>query len=77
MVKMDLENINFGNCFKNIPLPSDQAYLKNSVEKPESFINRLRWKVSFYLSNGEGDRTADKFETFSFKSEYFAPAGKP
>ena len=73
---MDLEKINFGYSLENIPLPSNQAYLKNFVEKPESFINRLRWKVSFYLCNGESNSIADKFETFSFKSEYSAPASE-
>ena len=57
----------------NILTPSHQAYLKNFVEKLESFINRLRLKVFFYLSNGESDSTADKFKTFGFKPEYSAP----
>ena len=76
MANMDLEKINFGYSLKNIPIPSGQAYLKNFIEKLESFINRLRWKVFFYLSNGESDSTADKFETFGFKSEYSAPASE-
>ena len=33
---------------KNIPVPSQSTYLKCLVDKVESFIKRLRWKVFWY-----------------------------
>ena len=33
---------------KNTPIPPKQRYLKSMMEKVESFITRLRWKVHFF-----------------------------
>ena len=33
---------------KNIPTPLKQRYLRNMMERVESFISRLRWKTHFF-----------------------------
>ena len=55
---MEIKKVNLGYSLKNIPigLPSNQTYLKSMVEKIESFVNRLRWKVFYFVNkNQEGD----------------------
>ena len=43
---MDSKDIKYS--LKNIPIPAQSTYLKCLVDKVESFVKRLRWKVFFY-----------------------------
>ena len=50
---MEMEKINFGYSLKNIPIPSSKQYLKCFIDKLNSFIRRVRWKVFFYENDDE------------------------
>ena len=81
MAPIELEKVNFGYSLKNIPIHSNKAYLKSIVEKLESFISRLRWKVFFYLKErekpeNESSKENKPTENFGFKSENALPASK-
>ena len=65
-----MEKVNFGYSLKNIPIPSNKLYLKFLLEKLNSFIVRLRWKV-FYFDHQ--DNCNDVKEYFGFKSENCPP----
>ena len=69
---MNLEKVNFGYSLKNIPIPSNQAYLKTMIDKLENFINRLRWKVFFFLNKNQENDSQN--ENFGFKTDKTAPA---
>ena len=40
-----MEKVNFKYSIKNIPIPSERAYLLQLMEKIEMFITRMRWKA--------------------------------
>ena len=46
---MKLKQVYFDHSFKNIPLPTEQMYLKAMLNKLEHFIKRLRRKAFFLL----------------------------
>ena len=55
---------------KNIPLPTQDAYLKNLVEKVESVTKRMRWKAHFFL---KGEKNNDKNKLFDLASNKTPP----
>ena len=57
---------------KNIPIPSNQSYLKSLFGKLESFIKRLTWKV-FYFDTAEHEEIDSRPEGYGFKSEKTPP----
>ena len=61
-----MEKINFDYSLKNISIPSKKLYLKSLLDKLNSFINRLRWKV-FYFDHQHN--CTDVSGNFGFKSE--------
>ena len=48
-----MEPFTFFHSTKNIPIPSNEEYLKILVLKIESFIRRLRWHI-FHVNNSLG-----------------------
>ena len=58
--KMEMEKVNLGYSLKNIPISSDQSYLKNMIEKLESFINRLRWKTFFFMNKNQEEESENQ-----------------
>ena len=50
---------------KNIPIPSKFEYEKKLVQKAESFLDRMRWKISV-AKNPE--LFQNKYETFGFNT---------
>ena len=64
---MDLEAKDFGYSLKNIPIPSQGAYLKCLVEKIESLIIRMRYKVIF--RENSNDVSLKTFNNYGFKSK--------
>lgn len=67
-----MDRKNFGYSLKNIPIPSNQGYLKCLIGKVENFIRRIRWKAYFFekqtVNNDE-----EKKENFGFKSNAAPP----
>ena len=63
---MNLQQLDFGYSLKNIPIASEQKYLKCLADKIGLFIRRIRWKAYFY---DQGQRNDDKKRgNFGFKS---------
>ena len=65
-----MERVNFGISTKNIPIASNDHYLKQLVAKSETFIRNLRWKT-FHFKN---ERPKEFKETFGFKTRNTPPA---
>ena len=61
-----MEVKNLGYSLKNIPIPTQQHYLKSMIEKVESFITRLRWNA--YLFEKTDQRNSNKSTNTGFKS---------
>ena len=57
--------------FKNIPIPSKDYFIKCMLSKTENFIQRLRWKVLFFLQPDKTDNPQKN--TFGFNTEKSAP----
>ena len=68
-----MEKINFGYSLKNIPIPSSKQYHKCFIDKLNSFIRRVRWKVFFYENDDEDSYDVNKSDTFGFASDRFPP----
>ena len=60
-----MERINFDYSLKNIPIPSNQSYLKTMIEKVEAFIKRIRWKAYFFELNNNGSSQNDQYSSSS------------
>ena len=65
-----LEQVRFGYSTKNIGIPGKQEYLLRLTHSVSHFVNRLRWRVFFFLNPNEG---GEGKETFGFKSLKPAP----
>ena len=63
--------ISFDYSLKNIPLPSKTSNIKTLVEKVESLLRRMRWKVYFFELNQEDEDHAS--ENFGLKSDLTPP----
>ena len=67
---------------KNIPIPLNRTYMKTLISKTEDFIQRLRWKVLFFLQKQKDDNSDNSDldeplpETFGFRTEKTAPQQK-
>ena len=46
-----MQQFRFDYSLKNIPIPLQDAYLKNSIEKVESVIKHMRWNAHFFNKN--------------------------
>ena len=65
-----MEQINFDYSVKNIPIPSNQFYLKCMIEKIESLIGRMPWKEQFF--NSKSTENSDSPD-FNFESDLTPP----
>ena len=66
-----MEQISLDYSTKNIPVPSNDAYMQTMISKMEKFAHNLRWKVLFYLKPAAKPKPK---QTFGFKSTAPAPA---
>ena len=76
---MELKKFEFPHSLKNIPVPKRDYYLKMMILKVEQFIERLRWKVCFFLNppkERENDDDNEEINTFGFKTTKTAPQSK-
>ena len=60
---------------KNIPIPSEHAYLKSLTDKVEHFIRRLRWKAYWYDKKSKDNANEDEefTSTWGFKTTKTPP----
>ena len=66
-----MRQFRFDYSLKNIPIPSQDAYLRSLIEKVESVLKRMRWKAHFYLK-GEKNATG-KNNSFGLPSNKSPP----
>ena len=64
------DKIDLGYSHKNIPVPTKDCFLKSLIEKTESFIKRIRWKVFHFENLSENDKPEEKY---GFKSSKTPP----
>ena len=55
-----MEKVNFKYSIKNIPIPSERAYLLQLMEEIEMFITRMRWKA-IYSNSKTNDNSSEKY----------------
>ena len=55
-----MEKVNFKYSIKNIPIPSERAYLLQLMEKIEMFITRMRWKA-IYCNNKANYNSSERY----------------
>ena len=60
-----MEKLNFGYSLKNIPTPDEKSYKLRLLEKIETFIKKMRWRVLFFINNNK-KATEDYKEGFSY-----------
>ena len=65
-----MEQRNLGYSLKNIPIPSNDSYMKIMMEKVGKFIRNMRWKA-FRFENPEA--FGAQKETYGFKSNAAPP----
>ena len=64
-----MEKVNFSYLLKNIPIPTNQQYLKCLLEKINSFVRRLRRKAFFFDNQNEYEPISNsKFDFQSIKN---------
>ena len=67
-----MKKVTFDYSLKNIPIPEKDSYLKILIDKTQSFIQRLRWKVYWIRQ----PKKPKKKETHGFKTDKCAPQDK-
>ena len=55
-----MEKVNFKYSIKNIPIPSERAYLLQLMEKIEMFITRMHWKA-IYCNSKTNDNSSERY----------------
>ena len=60
-----MEPTAFEYSTKNIPLPSENEYIRSMIVKTEDLCKRMRWKTFFHLNP---HITANGMGTYGFKS---------
>ncbi len=58
-----MRQFQFDYSLKNIPIPSQDAYLRNLIEKVENVLKRMRWKANFFP---KGDKISDQNNPLGF-----------
>ncbi len=65
-----MRQFRFDYSLKKIPIRSQDAYLRNLIEKVESVLKRMRWKAHFFL---KGDEISDQNNPFGLPSNKTPP----
>eukprot|EP00745_Piridium_sociabile_P031112 TRINITY_DN5158_c0_g1_i6.p2 TRINITY_DN5158_c0_g1~~TRINITY_DN5158_c0_g1_i6.p2 ORF type:complete len:159 (+),score=17.52 TRINITY_DN5158_c0_g1_i6:1645-2121(+) len=68
-----MDQLQFEHSLKNIPTPGKDSYLKTLIAKTGDFVERLRWKVFFYL-NPKAKK--ENIKTYGFRTPKVAPQSK-
>ena len=69
----NMERTSFDYSLKNIPVPTLSSYKLRLIEKTESVIKRMRWKVHFFLKEDSNDETKQERESYGFKTRKCPP----
>ena len=65
-----MRQFRFDYSLKNIHIPSQDAYLRNLIEKVQSVVKRMCWKAHFVL---KGDKISDQNSPFGLPSNKTPP----
>ena len=65
-----MRQFRFDYSLKNIPIPSQDAYLRSLIEKVENVLKRMPWKVHFYL---KGKKNSTKNNSIGLPSSKSPP----
>ena len=72
-----MEKKNFNYSMKNIPIPTQNSYMKSMIAKTESLLRRMRWKVFWYEQDQKKNRKDRSEETeqhtYGFNTENAPP----
>ena len=63
-----MRQFRFEYSLKNIPIPSRDNYLRNLIEKVESVLKHMRWKVHFFLKGEKNQENTNHFGLSSNKT---------
>ena len=66
-----LKRVSLGYSLKNIPIPSQEIYLKSLIEKVTSVIQRMRWRAFHFLKGADGSESATNY--YGLKSRKCPP----
>ena len=61
---------------KNIPTPFQESHKLLLIDKIESVIKRMRWKVYFFMENKVNNEEEPRKETYGFQSKYHPSQSK-
>ena len=73
---MEFTRKSFHYSVKNIPIPSENNYLKNMLHATEQFLGRLRWRVFYFDRDDKKDEETIHKETFGFNTSNKPPPHK-
>ena len=65
-----MERIKLDYSLKSIPIPSGNSYQLLLIDKMESAIKRIRWKVHFFLTNTYDSNENMNKEAYGLKSKH-------
>ena len=68
-----MEKFEYVHSLKNIPVPTNELYMKQLIAKTEQFIQRIRWKAYFHLNPSNAPAPNN---TYGFKTTKTAPQVK-
>ena len=63
----------FKYSLKNIPLPSEDSYLRSLIYQCEKVVQRIRWRVFFFFKDKCHKQQRPQQETYGFKTPNNAP----
>ena len=69
----NFQRFDYNKSLKNIPIPPKNSYRKLLLAKTFDVIERIRWKVFFFLNP---DQQKEDVETFGFRTAKSAPKNK-
>ena len=74
----DMEPINLGYSFKNIPPCNRRMYMTRIFETTYRLVEKMRWKAYYFDKNGEEDDepSTPEYTKGVFPSRYSAPVNK-
>ena len=68
-----MEQVSFEYSMKNIPIPTNNAYMKQLIEKVESLNRRMRWKALLSIQKTKIFSTLTKNDQKALKGKTSPP----
>lgn len=68
---MDFNKLQLDYSLKNIPIPTEDNFLRKFIYQLEKFITNIRWRALFFEQ--DNDNNENQKQTFGFKSERTPP----